>query len=326
MSRHPAWLCAWVAIALVGCRPTLASFPGGGDRNTSHDLVHDGQERRFHLHVPPDFDPGRDRPWPLVLALHGGGGRGVGFDRNTSDGTFLAQADRLGFVVALPEGVDKGWNDGRTDAAVASRTRHDDVGFLQVLIDTLIASHGVDPGRVYATGISNGGIMSFRLACELSERVAAIAAVTASMPLHLSACAPSRPVSVLVINGSEDPLVPYEGGAIRLRFFGSGARSRGEVISTDASIAFWVERNGCSAAARVTALEDGDPDDGTRVVVERYQGCAGGSEVALYRVEGGGHTWPGGRQYLPERLVGRVSRDVDASRIILEFFAARPGA
>jgi polyhydroxybutyrate depolymerase len=222
-------------------------------------------------------------------------------------------ADREGFIVAYPDGVDKQWNDGREIFAAANI---DDVGFLSTLIDHIARRYNIDPGRVYATGISNGGLMSFRLACDLSEKVTAVAAVTAALSDDLLRhCSPSQPVSVLLINGTQDPLVPWGGGQIKV-----GRQERGTVISTPDSIQFWVTQNHCWGPPNVSWEPDVNLKDGTRVRREAYEGCRDGTEVVLYAVEGGGHTWPGGQQYLPKSLIGRTSRDIDANELIWHFF------
>jgi polyhydroxybutyrate depolymerase len=159
--------------------------------------------------------------------------------------------------------------------------------------------------------------MSFRLACDAADLFAAVAPVTATMPADLGPrCQPSAPVAVLGINGTADPLVPYAGGHVRTLF-----GLRGEIWSTDRTIAFWAKRNACAGPPDVRALADRDSDDGSRVVDITYARCAG-ARVRLLRVEGGGHTWPGGTQYLPTAWIGPTNRDIDASEAIWRFFAA----
>jgi polyhydroxybutyrate depolymerase len=256
--------------------------------------------------VPKGLKPGA----PLVLALHGRLGQG----RNQAKLTgFDAVADEAGFIVAYPDGVSRSWADGR-GTTPADRDGVDDVGFLSTLIDHFVEQHGVDAHRVYVTGMSNGGMMSFRLACELSGRIAAIAPVAAQMSEAVAAgCAPSRAVPVMLVVGTEDPLVPFTGGQV----FGD----RGAVLSASEVRSRWAQWNGCPAQGPLTELlEDRAPDDGTRVRRELHTGCRDGAEVLLYAVEGGGHTWPGGQRYAREARVGRICRDLDASRAIWGFF------
>ncbi|MFI5184606.1 MAG: alpha/beta hydrolase family esterase, partial [Vicinamibacteria bacterium] len=241
-------LCFAGLFALTtGCRPAHGE---AGDR--TEGLDHGGLRRTYQVHEPPAYD--RERTWPLVLALHGGGGSGQGFDRNTTGSSFNRTADRLGFVVAYPEGANRGWNDGRTAPAVEARSAVDDVGFISALIDRLVRDERIDPGRVYATGISNGGIFSYRLACDLSDKVVAIAPVAANMPAPVTECHPRRAVAVLAMNGTLDPLVPFDGGTVG----GALLRSRGEVVSTAASARFWVEQDRCAPKPETASLPDLD--------------------------------------------------------------------
>jgi polyhydroxybutyrate depolymerase len=230
----------------------------------------------------------------------------------------LAEADRRGWVVAFPDGIANGWNDGRVPVSKrdAERSRVDDVGFLAAVIADLDTRDGIDRKRVYATGISNGGFMCQRLAIELGDQLAAVASVTATLPKVHEPTTPTSAVAVMLVNGTADPLVPYEGGQVQL--FGA---QRGEILSTDATVSWWLRHDGCTASPTEHALPDRDPEDDTTVTVSTVEGCQSGSAVVRYRVEGGGHTWPGGKQYLPEAVIGRVSRDFDATRAIFDFFA-----
>jgi polyhydroxybutyrate depolymerase len=254
---------------------------------------------------------------PLVFLLHGGGGTGEGMGELTMGG-FNRLADRESFIVVYPNGIEKHWNDGRgLQAYRAHRENIDDVGFISALIEHLIRTLNVDPNRIYAVGISNGGQFSQRLACELSDRIAAIGVVAIQLPEHLpSSCAPKRPVSVLMMPGTEDPLVPWEGGEIGFR----RGRKFGKVLSVPESMRFWAKQNQCPESPLITHESDRDPKDGTRVRREAYVPCGEGAEVVLYAIEGGGHTWPGGDQYLPAGIIGRTSRDIDANEVIWDFF------
>lgn len=262
----------------VGCQ--LAGRQNNA--NTVLDLqtiIHNDLERTYRLHLPDNYDDGQ--PLPLVLALHGGGGTSRNMSKLTGGLNLLA--DQEGFIVVYPDGVDKHWSDGRTSSVVSDA---DDVGFLSALIEHLAGEYNIDPARIYATGISNGGMMSFRLACDLSDRITAVASVASAMPEALSAtCNPSLPVSVLIIGGSADPLVPWQGGEIVI-----GRQKRGRVLSAADVVQFWVEHNGCDTPPRITQEPDREPKDGTRVRREAYEVCDGGIQVILYAIEGGGHT------------------------------------
>ena len=275
-----------------------------------HTIEVDGITRSYHLHVPSAVGP---TPAPLVLVFHGGGGTGPGTERLTR---FTALADREGFLVAFPEGVEKNWNDGREfTSSRAHRDHVDDVAFVTALIDAIGRAHAVDPRRVYATGISNGGIFSHYLAAHLSARIAAIAPVVGGIADPPDAwLRPEQPVSVLMLQGTRDPLVPYHGGAV--------AFGRGKIIDTEEAARRWAALNGGREPVREPLPADGkDRCGGLRTI---YPGGRDGSEVTLVRLDGGGHTWPGGAQYLPELLIGRVCRDFDATVLIWDFFKAHP--
>ena len=270
------------------------------------------------MYIPSSYD--RSMPVPVVIALHGKGVDGEGMILVTRRG-FDRLAERDGFIVVYPDGVERNWNDGRRDEEDNDRAHRediDDVGFLAALTDKLVLDYNADPKRVYATGISNGAIMSYRLACELSDRIAAIAPVDGNIPLmFIGECSPSRHIPVLAINNVNDPMVPFEGGEIHGH---SGRTKLGKVLSVEQSIGYWVEKNGCSPVPIITEEPDRDPADGTRVSSWEYVNESDGTEVILYIVYGGGHTWPGGLQYLPERVIGKTSRDIDANEVIWTFF------
>jgi polyhydroxybutyrate depolymerase len=281
-------------------------------------MLHDGLERTFHIHFPQTYD--KTLQLPLVIALHGKGGNGESMILVTRKG-FDKLSDKDGFIVMYPDGIELNWNDGRMDEESndrAHRENIDDVGFISSLITYMISNYNIDPKRVYVTGISNGAIMSYRLACELSQKITAIAPVDGNIPsLLLPECSPSNPVSVLAINNVNDPLVPFEGGEIFSHFHRT---KLGKVLSVNESINFWVNHNNCSMTPLVTQEPDRDPYDGTRVIRREYNNGINGTEVILYYIEGGGHTWPGGFQYLPAWLIGKTSRDINANEVIWSFF------
>jgi polyhydroxybutyrate depolymerase len=302
-------ISASVSVVLLLAGLWLGALSSRAEVDHLEELRSGGVARTYRVHVPPAYDG--SRPLPLLLAFHGGGGQGRSMPRLTG---LSDRADRRGFLVVYPDGLGRAWNDGRE-----GRTT-DDVRFVADLLDVLSASYKIDPKRVYATGISNGGLFSQRLACELSDRIAAIGSVAATMPEDLApACRPSRAVPVVFFMGTDDPLVPYGGGEIRLFL-----RSRGRVLSAADAVKLWIGRDGCPEAVHDSTWIDEAPGDGTRVHRESYGPCRDGSEVVLYSIEGGGHTWPGGVQYLPEMFVGKTSRDIDASSLLLDFFTAHP--
>jgi polyhydroxybutyrate depolymerase len=293
-------LGAHAAVLSAQAVPTSAPPPAGEPRT----LLTGGVTRRYFLYLPSTWH--RDRPVPLVLVFHGGGGRASGIAPHTG---FSRLAEREGFVVAYPQGLNGRWNDGRGYAAT-----HDDVGFVRALLDTLGHELAIDPRRVYATGISNGAMFAYRLACDLPGTFAAVAPVAGAMPADLApACAHTQPVSVLAFQGTADPLMPYFGGGV--------ARRRGRVLSAERSIAFWATTTGC-AVAPVTMDEPDRVTDGTRVRRTVYETCREGRAVELYTIEGGGHTWPGGPPV--GGSVGRVTREIDATPVIWAFFVGHP--
>jgi polyhydroxybutyrate depolymerase len=297
---------------------SLIPFMSSAVSDQKSSIVHDNLKRTFKIHIPPFFD--KSVPSPLIIALHGKGGNGESMILVTRKG-FNRLADKDGSIVVYPDGIELNWNDGRMDEETndrAHRENIDDVGFISALIDSMITDYNIDPRRVYVTGISNGAIMSYRLACELTDKIAAIAPVDGNIPyLLFPQCSPSGHISVLAINNLNDPLVPYNGGDI----YGHFHRVKlGRVLSVDESIGFWVNRNGCSPDPVKAEEPDRDPKDGTRVTSWHYTNDTDGTEVVLYKVDGGGHTWPGGFQYLPAWLIGKTSRDIDADEVIWSFF------
>jgi len=282
-------------------------------RRSSGSIIFAGLERTYRIYVPASND--KANPVPLLIVLHGGGGTGEGMVKLTQGG-FNKLSDKEGFIVVYPDGIEKHWNDGRENVAYrAYREKIDDVGFISALIDHLARQYNIDIRRVYVTGISNGAMMSFRLACELSEKITAIAPVAGSMSENMpSQCSPLRSISVLIISDTADPLVPWGGGEIRF-----GLRKFGRVLAVAETVKFWSTHNQCSSPPNITWEPDRDPKDGTRVRREAYNQCRENSEVALYVIEGGGHTWPGGLQYLPEWMIGKTSRDIDANEVIWDF-------
>jgi polyhydroxybutyrate depolymerase len=308
-----------VLLIVLGLLPILLGIDGYADPAgmKTNTLVHQGLTRTYHVYLPPGYSRGKAAPAPLVIALHGGGGTGEKMNRGTGR-QITREADRRSWVAVFPEGVNNGWNDGRKINTFKDRRRSkvDDVGFIAKLIDRLHTDFNIDRKRVYATGISNGGFMSLRLAVELSDRIAAVGAVTASLGKVLEHKIPKQPVGVLFMNGTRDPLVPYEGGQVKVL-----GRSRGEILSTEASVQWWVKHLDCGSSPKRSQLPDTVRIDGTHTEVERYTDCRGRVQVILYRVIGGGHTWPGGTQYLPKKLIGPVSRDFQATNKIFDFFA-----
>jgi len=273
--------------------------------DTKQSLQVGSVTRDYALHVPSNLPV--DAKVPLLLVFHGGGGHAWRMSKFTK---FNEVADENGFVVVYPEAVNKSWDDTR------GLSKADDVGFVRALIEHLEKDFPIDSSRVYATGISNGGFFSNRLACELSDKIAAVAAVAATMPTTLPEnCRPARPISVMYMNGTKDPLVPINGGTVGANL----GLQRGECISLADAIRFWTKWDGTSRTPEIDQVPD-RVDDGTHVKREVYGGGKSGTEIVVYRIEGGGHTWPGGSQYLPKMMVGKASQQIDAAQVIWDFF------
>jgi len=273
-----------------------------------------GDTKREYLYYIPAKAP--PVALPLILVLHGGAGNPEGMEKLTFN-RFNELADQDPAIIVYPAGIEHNWNDGREDVdSAAFEMDVDDVGFISKLIDEMVQIENADPKRVYVTGISNGAMMCHRLACELSDKIAAIAPVAGSMPTNLpQKCRPVNPVSVLMINGDKDPLVPFGGGTVH--FFN---RQRGRVIPVADTARHWALMDGCDGNATTTALPLEDPKDPTRVDRVTYPTAPSGAEVFLFVVHGGGHTWPGGLKYLGEWAVGKVSHQLQATDLIWDFF------
>lgn len=299
---------------LPACLLVLAALPLSAQTPSVQRTVQvGGRNRTYRVLIPAAAKVG---PAPVVLAFHGGGGKGR--DMETLTG-FSAIALRESFIVAYPNAYEGNWVDGRTDFDIpARREKIDDVAFVKMILTDIARVTAIDPKRVYATGISNGAIFSHYLAAKLSDRIAAIAPVAGGIadPFHKEV-APPFPVSVLAMHGTKDPLVPFGGGNV--------ARSgRGRVIGTDDAMRLWVRADGANETPETGALPDKDPGDGCRVTWKKWTGGRDGTEVWLYVQEGAGHTWPGGAQSMPALLVGSRCRDFDASEAIWAFFNSHP--
>ena len=265
-------------------------------QTTTHTLEHDGQTRTYRLFLPTGYAAGASIP--LVLNLHGRGSNGLEQALYTE---MSAVADTAGFAVCYPDGLGREWNVGWSFGS-----RADDLGFLTRLIDTLQATYGFDAARTYSCGMSNGGFMSYVLACERPGRIAAIASVTGGMlPTRRERCDPELPVPVLQVHGTADPIVRYGGG--------SGVNE-----AIEATVAGWAAINGCDGEPVVTDVPDA-ADDGFTTERLTYGGCEGGAEVQLLRVAGGRHTWPGAAIEIDPVGGGGTTYDFSATEEVWSF-------
>jgi polyhydroxybutyrate depolymerase len=272
------------------------------------------QGRNVLVHVPAGYDSGR--PAPLVLAFHGGGGS-AGFMADDSRYGLQREADRGGFIVAFPNGASRlpggrlaTWNAGGC-CGYARDQGSDDVGFARAVVGAIEARYAVDAGRVFATGMSNGGMFAHRLACEAADVFRAVASVAGTDAT--TRCSPSRPVSVLHIHARDDDHVQFDGGA------GPGAfRDRQTVMdfmSVPETIARWARRDQCSGSPQRVLQAQG-------AYCDAYTACAGAAQVQLCVTDTGGHSWPGADRV--RRGKEAASTALDASAAIWKFFATQP--
>ncbi len=283
----------------------LGQLAPGDHRRT---LAVEEMERQYLLHLPP---AARDQEsLPVVLAFHGGGSNA---EQMAAFCGLNEKADREGFVAVYPDGAGRverarTWNAGNC-CGYALRHDVDDVLFVRRLLDDLKQAVPVDERRIYATGMSNGAMLCYRLASEMSDRFAAIAPVAG--PMGTAECSPARPVPVCHFHGTDDQFAPLRGGR------GARSLSQTNFYSVEHSIRCWVRANGCNVEPQVTELPP-STDDGTRVTRTVYAGGREGAEVALYTVHGGGHTWPGRQPLL--RYLGPSTKNLSANDVMWEFF------
>lgn len=271
-------------------------------------IVVDNRERTYFLHLPNAFNS--RMTYPLLLGLHGGGGSGEKFSKQTN---FNIYADKEGFIAVYPDGIEHGWSDGRgtTDA---EKSGVDDVKFIRALIGHLKDEFRIDTKRIYATGVSNGGIFSHRLACEMSDVFAAIGSDVGPIATNMaSKCNPLRTISVVAIQGTADPVIPINGGAVR-------SESGGLVESAENTVKLWASKNGCSntSKARLPVLVH----DGTAVSLITCSDCRDNTEVVYYIVDGMGHTWPSWSSAMKRgrSIQGPGSYNIDATDVFWKFF------
>jgi polyhydroxybutyrate depolymerase len=278
-----------------------------------------GRSRTFHVAPAPDRIPA-----PLIVALHGAGGDGRGMAALTGLAT---RGPAAGFTAVFPDGVMRVWNDGRTSRRVARRADVDDTAFLLALFDELATRGLADPARTFVCGISNGAFMADHLARVTPLAGLGLVSGTATVIGHGATAPPTTSTPVAIFAGTADPLVPYQGGPIgplgraatrRASAQGTpdGDRGRGLAIGAEALAAEWATINGCSVAPAWTRV----PTYDLPVWQALWSPTAvGGAPVELFRIDGGGHAWPGGLPYLPERFIGRTAH-LDATGHLLDWW------
>jgi polyhydroxybutyrate depolymerase len=284
---------------------TPFSFAGTlHEKNTIRDPQ--GKVRYFHYYIPERMPANS----PMVILFHGGTqDYSAILEQSSAQSEWLKIADEEKFLLVIPNGTDAAtgngsgtnqhWNDCRADAPEVE-TGADDVGFISNLIDWAAAQYRIDTRSVYATGASNGGMMSYRLAAELSDKIAAVAAFIANLPRESECKAPPRPISVFICNGTRDSWMPWAGGEVK---------KGGSVISALATRDFWIQLNATKTGPRF--------ERNGNVGIETYAGGSAGTEVMFYTVEGGGHTIPSIDHKLTRMvqwIVGPQNQDIEGAR------------
>ncbi len=296
-------------LGLTACLASAQDTPkqleplGPGDHTRT--VLMGEQKRAYLIHVPKGYDP--KKPAPVVLALHGA----------AMDGSMMVwfsglnkKSDEAGFIVVYPSGTGVGpfrtWNAGGFSGKMAEG-KADDVAFIGKLLDDLNVAVKVDEKRVYACGMSNGGMMCYRLAAELSDRIAAVAPVAGTIAIDESK--PKRPVPVIHFHGTKDTFVPFEMAKGKTPAFMT-------LKGVEDSIQTWVKLNGCEEKPKTETLsKDGEE---MKVIRKTYSGGKDGAEVVLIGIDGGGHTWPG--QQPPVGFTGKSVKNISANDLMWEFF------
>jgi polyhydroxybutyrate depolymerase len=317
-------IAAVLAGLSAGCA-RIKTQPCAGTASASSAMTCDVEgydDRKYDLLVPDGY---KGDPLPLLIVLHGGGGNRFGALKGACPEADLDNPECLhnralarDYIVVAPDGTApsvgnfRTWNAGgggdryRCTSGAACEDNVDDVTYISDLIADVSQRVSVDARQVYATGLSNGGAMSHRLACELSDEIAAVIPIGGAMQLTVNTeCAPERPVPMLHIHGSEDTCWRFDGGVPEVSAWLVGQPGKEHVPVMD-TMAQWAEINGCQGAPAESSLLD-SADDGTHTVTLTWQGC--GADTELWRIDGGGHTWPRGWQYLSEDTIGRVPQD-----------------
>lgn len=316
-----------LSLLTVAVFTSLASCASQPVKEVPRDLTREesievgGLRRTFRYYQAPTAG----KLQPMVLLFHGNGGSSrqvLGLNGKTAPNKiWLEIANRERLTIVVPEGTDegvdeRGWNDCRADAPTNPKV--DDVAFVSALIDRFVKEKGVDAKRVFAAGLSNGGHMAMRLAIELADKVTAVGVVAATLPAKTQCSAPTAKKSVLFMNGTKDPILPFAGGTI-----GKPSSGRGTALSADKAIQFWLRANQQSSQNRSSRMPDWDPLDTTTVTKKIYGENDRGIQIAFYEIEGGGHTEPSIRErysQLFEFIVGKQSHDIEMAEEMWRFF------
>jgi len=284
MKLIPAWL-----FMLIGL-PAIAQ-----SQQKREQIIVDGMKRAFVTYVPGTE---KSEKMPVIISLHGGFASPKGMFHLAD---FRPIAEREKFIVVCPASKNI-WHD---DADIKGI---DDVKFIDQLITYIIDTYHADASRIYVTGISNGGFMTSRLACQLHQRIAAVAVVAASLVIN-EGYDLAAPMPVMYIHGTKDPVVAFKGG----RMFGRQIYSHEEILKK------WVVMNHCSTEPIITRIPD-NANDGTTITKEEYDNPSNNLKVIGYTINNGGHTWPGGWQYAPKFIIGKTTKNLNACQTIWDFF------
>lgn len=279
----------------------------------------DSVNRIARIYIPSAYTG--EEPWPLVLNFHGAL---IDIDGQVAHG-MNETAETKGFLVAYPQGMEvklnnpllpdrgSGWNIG------GGLSENEDLAFINSLLDKIEADYNIDPARIYATGFSMGGMMSYYLACSFPDRIAGVASVAGglSKPGRLYDCEPERAIPVLHIHGTDDPLTNYF------------PTTDSPLFSAEGTTQFWVDNNNCTDDPVETEAPDTDTEDESTVTIFHHNDCAEGAEVLLYRVNEGRHSWPGTPVPPPTAgagvfIIGKANMDINANEVILDFFGRHP--
>jgi polyhydroxybutyrate depolymerase len=308
-------------------------------QETKETITVDSLDRTYTVHLPKGYDD--KQHYPVVMLLHGVNQDSDDMERLTR---FNELADKDSIIAVYPNALHGRWNfgvhepvpvpvrrgpyrrrpygyppppprnpEGGQRRREAPPAPADDIEFFNKMLDKIANKYAVDKSRIYATGLSDGGFMTVKVGCAMADRIAAIGPVAAAMPKTM-VCLPARPIPVVMINGTDDPIVKYDGA--------SAKPGRIATISAEDSAKEWAKLNRCSekpSHSKLRAHEKGGKD----TAVATFEGCQQNASVVLYSVKGGGNAWPGGQQYEVEKQIGKTSQNLDANEVLWSFFVTR---
>lgn len=324
-------LCCGLALLCITLPPSVAAA-----QETKETITVENVDRSYVVHLPKGYD--EKQHYPVVVLLHGENQQADDIERLTR---FNELADKNSIIAVYPSAQHGRWNFGVAETPFPQYRRGpygrrgygyprypppqpreqgerrraqpaDDMDFFNQMLDKLSTRFSVDTSRIYFAGLSAGGFMTMKIGCGLTDRVAGIATVGAAMPKTM-VCVPSRPLPVIMIAGTSDPVVKYDGG--------TGKHGRIPTISAEDSAKEWAKLDRCAEKPSHSKLDHAK--GGLETKIDTYAECRENAEVSLYSVKGGGNTWPGGEQYEPENTIGKTSQDFNANEVIWSFLVKR---